>query len=369
MELSLKKQSLNRCLGIIEKALPSHSTIPIIENILMESDGVQLVFTSTNLEVEIKVVIPMESGETGKILLPGKIIDIANHLPGPDVNLAINMESYRVDMSSGAAAYNLFGADPADYPDVPIGAPAEEEKLLKIEQSIFKQFLKKVIFAASSEETRPAFNGVLFSFKENNITLTASDTYRLVVSDLYDHRWSFNDQKFLIPAKSLRELLKILDEETGEMAIYPYHKKVVFATQNEYFAARVLEEKYPDVSGVITNTYKTRVTVERKTLEQTVARAALLAEGVNQAVQFLVANGELVIKVFSQVGRMVEPVKVMQEGEEIDIYINSRFVLDILKVLDQDQVIIDFNGKNGPVLFRIINDDNYLYLVLPIKME
>ncbi len=366
MLISLKKEELNRCLDTVEKALPIRSTIPVIENILLETNGTELTFTSTNLELDIRVKIPYGGGSIGKILLPSKIVDIVRYLPAVDLEMNINWENFRIDLTSGQAKYNLFGADPVDYPMVL--SDKSGNKVFTLEQSLLKNVLKSVVFAASTDESRPAFNGVLFHFKNNGLTLNASDTYRLVVKDVVNENWLSEEQRYLIPAKALRELLKIIDED-GQVTIFPQQKQVVFNLGNVYFATRVLEEKYPDVSGVIPIEYKTRIFIERKLLEDTVGRAALLAEGLNQAVHFLVQDNCLEVKVSSQVGRMEEVLQSKQEGEAVDIFVNSRFVIDILKVIESKEVMIDFHGKTGPLVFRIPGDERYLYLVLPIKME
>ncbi|MEW5783624.1 MAG: DNA polymerase III subunit beta [Bacillota bacterium] len=361
-----QKSEINRCLDIVEKALPVRSTIPVTNNILLESTGDSLIFTTTNLELEIKVKIYYEGGEQGKILLPPKVVDIVRHLPSPEVDIKLNWETFRIDLESGAARFNLYGSDPTDYPKVDEINP--RAGALLIEPSHLKELLKEVVFAASTDESRPAFNGVLFQFKEKGVELTASDTYRLVVKEVSSEDWSLEEQRYLIPAKSLRELLKILDENNEQISIFPHQDQVVFHLGKVYFATRVLNEKYPNVSGVIPEHYQTRLIVERKTLEETVSRAALLAEGINQVVQFAVSDSHIDVKVSSQLGRMEEAIPVRKEGESIDIYVNSRFILDILKVVEAKEIIIDFHGTNGPIIFRLVDDLCYLYLVLPIKM-
>ena len=366
MLISLKKEELNRCLDIVEKALPTRSTMQSIENILLEYDGNELVFTATNLELDIRVKIPYSGGAVGKILLPSKIVDIVRYLPSSDLEIDINWGNLRIDLTSGQAKYNLFGANPEDYPLVQ--AKTAGNKVLTLDQSLLKSIIKSVVFAASTDESRPAFNGILFHFKNSGLTLNASDTYRLVVKEMLNENWLFEEQRYLIPAKALRELLKIINEE-GQVSIYPQQKQVLFHFGDVYFATRVLEEKYPDVSGVIPMEYKTRVTTERKLLEDTVGRAALLAEGLNQAVHFSIQENRLEVKVSSPVGRMEEALQSQQEGEAVEVFVNSRFVMDILKVMEKKEVVLDFHGKNGPLGFRMPGDTGYLYLVLPIKME
>ncbi len=366
MQVTTNSGVLYNCLDIVEKALPVRSTVPMINNILLEVQPEALVFSSTNLEMAIKVSVDYTSTETGKILLPPKIVDILRYFPVSEVNLNINWDNYRIDISGGSAHFNLNGADAHDYPTAAFGQP-DQENSFTIKQQQFKQILRSVIFAASAEESRPAFNGILFAFDGPKLTLTASDTYRLVVKEIYDEAWSFEERKLLVPARVMRDFLRIIEGTEKEVLIGFDSKTIAFNFDSINFTSRLLEEKYPDVSGVIPGSYKTRIKIDRKMLEEVISRAALLAEGKNQAVNLVLNNNHLEAKVAGQEGSMEELMPVEQDGEDIDLHVNTRFVLDILKILEEKTVLIDFHGNDGPIIFRLVDDQSYLYLVLPIK--
>ncbi len=366
MEIKTNSGQLYSCLEIAEKALPVRSSIPTINSILFTVDENSLTFSSTNLEMSIRVSMSYQGSETGTILLPPKIVDIMRYFPVPEVTMNINWDNFRIDISGGSAHFNLNGADAQDYPAAPFTYP-DPDNGFKTEQKKFKQLLRSVIFAASAEETRPAFNGILFSFDENKLTLTASDTYRLVIKEAADEGWSFEGRKCLVPARVMREFLRIIGDSDQEVSIGFDNKSIVFKFYNINFISRLLEEKYPDVSGVIPGAYKTRIKINCKILEETISRAALLAEGKNQAVNLILNNNRLEAKVSGQEGSMEEMMPVEQEGEDINLHVNTRFVLDILKILEDQEVLIDFHGNDGPIIFRLLDDHSYLYLVLPIK--
>ncbi len=366
MLINMPKDVLSNYLDTVEKALPTRSAVSNICNILMVIDGNNLSFTATNLELDIKVIHPYASEEQGEILLPPKIVEIVRYLPEAEISLNVNWENYRVDVTCGTAKYVLYGADPCDFPLIETAASVENK--LVLEQNYLKHVLREVVFAASTDESRPAFNGVLFQFKESTVVLNSSDTYRLVVKEMASERL-FNEGRYLIPAKALRELLKILNG-AAEVSIFPHKNQIVFNLGEVYFATRVLEEKYPDVSGVIPLKCRTKIILLRKSLEETIGRASLLSEGINQAVQLVIGDeDELEVKVSSQVGRMEERFSVSKEGEKVEVLVNSKFVMDFLKVVDSKEIIIEFYGKNGPLLFKVPGEDDYLYLVLPIKTE
>lgn len=366
MQLTTSSSQLYDCLEIAEKALPVRSTVPMINSILFEVDEKALILSSTNLEMAIRVKMEYQGSERGKILLPPKIVDIMRYFPVSEVNININLDNYRIDISGGSAHFNLNGADAQDYPTAAFG-PITPEASFQFKQDRFKKNLRSVIFAASAEETRPAFNGILFSFDDQKIKLTASDTYRLVIKEIQNQSWSFESRKCLVPARVMREFLRIIEESDRELSIGFDTKTMAFNFDSINFTSRLLEEKYPDVSGVIPVSYKSRIVIDRRMFEEVVSRAALLAEGKNQAVNLVLNNNQLEAKVSGQEGSMEELMPVEQDGEDINLHVNTRFILDILKILEEKRIIIDFHGNDGPLVFRLVDDQSYLYLVLPIK--
>lgn len=367
MKISAETSELFTALEIAEKALPLRATVPIISNIFLEIRPGELIFTATDHEIFIKTGFKHETEQTVKVLLPPKIIDIIRHLPEERTEIEINTDNYRLDLRSGPAHFNLYGSAGDDFPASVFLEGEEDLKTASIELQKLKKILREVIFAASVEETRPAFNGVLFAFSKNELALTASDTYRLVVNTVKDETWSFADRKCLVPAKALRELLKIMGDGQTEAEIGFKDTYFSISYDNVFFASRLLGEKYPDVSGVIPENYLTNVSVDRKSLESAVSRASLLAEGKNQAVNIAFKEDMFKVKVSGQEGSMEEVVEAECKGEEVDLFVNSRFVLDILKIMDSEKVIIDFHGDRGPIIFRLPATGDYLYLVLPIK--
>lgn len=366
MHLSLNTEELFNCLEVVEKALPVRTTVPLLGNIFCEINEDNITFSTTNHEIFIRAKMDHQGTETGKILLPPKFVEIIRYFPTKEVEIDIDWEKYRIDLRGGAANFHLYGADPEEYPTF-AGDISSDNREFDIDKNNFKKYLKSVVFAASNEETRPAFNGVLFSMNNNTLTLTASDTYRLVIKKVTEERWSFSEKAALVPAKAIRELLRIIGESSGGLQVYHHTNLLSFHFDNILFSTRLLEEKYPDVRGVIPSQYISRVNVERKVMEDTVSRAALLAEGKNQAVNLSVSGSSLEIRVTSQEGSMEEVLPAENEGEDLSLFVNTRFILDILKILSDTKIIIDFHGEGGPLIFRVPGDSGFLYLVLPIK--
>jgi DNA polymerase III subunit beta len=366
MEILTDSQSLRNCLEIVEKVLPTRSTMPVINNIYFEIKPDKLTLSATNLEMFISVSMPHNGKDSGVILLPPKIVDIMRYFPTPEVKISVDWENYRMEIIGGSARFHLFGADASDFPSTFENLEKEDNKII-IDQKLLRKVLKMVIFSASTEESRPAFNGVLINYDQNLLTLTASDTYRLAVKTIKNDLWKSEHHSILVPARSLREFLRISDDSEDPVTV-SLNKKI-FSVQfgSILFSTRVLEEKYPDVSGVIPLKYRTRIEVNRKHLEESVTRANLLAEGKNQAVNISITDTEFEIKGSGQEGSMEESITVEKDGEDLNLFVNSRYILDLIKVLEEEIIVIDFHGDGGPLVFRLPDDQDYLYLALPIK--
>ncbi len=366
MQIKIDSAEFKNCLEHVEKILPTRSTMPVINNIYFDISPGSLIIAATNLEMYIRVSMSYNGDESGKILLPPKIVDIMRYFPTPEVTINVNWDNKRIEFLGGQAQFHLFGSDPEDFP-TSFGQENGSGQAIAIELGLLKKMLRMVVFAASTEETRPAFNGMLISLEGGTLTFTASDTYRLAVKKTVNKQWDGQEFRLLVPARTLREFLRIANDSQLPVEL-TFNKSILsFEFGNIYFATRLLEEKYPDVSGVIPKEYKTRIIVDRKLLEETVARANLLAEGKNQAVHFAIRAEELEIKASGQEGRMEEILPVEREGDLLELFVNSRYILDLIKQLDEEKVSIDFHGDGGPLIFRMPGRQDYLYLALPIK--
>lgn len=361
-----KKEELLACLGVIEKALPVRSPVPVINNIYFHCQEEEVLFSATNLEMEITCTLPHHSQHNFKLLLPPRIVDIIRYLPDQNVEISCDLERHAIDISSGPTSYCLYGADPAEYP-VSTHIPTEHT-YASINQDLLKQALRQVVFASSNEEGRPVFTGLLFSFEQQGITITASDTYRVAMAKVPAPSNLATPQQLLIPSKSIRELIKILNDEDQPVTIGLHKNQVVFDFQRINVVTKVLDERFPDITGVIPTGFRTRLELPRRPLEETVTRASLLAEGVNKAVCLSLSGSSLQVTASSQAGKMEEGLAVKLEGEEFEVFLNSRFLLEMIKSVDYEMFSAEFNGQSGPVIFRPAEENHYLYLVLPIKM-
>ncbi len=363
MKIKINKADLGLCLNTIKCAL-GRGAVSVLDNIYFKSGNNHLLFSANNLEMEIQSTVAYGC-EDGEMLLPPKIVDMVNSMPDGDITLDIDMGTQKIRLTGGQADFTLYAAGTAGYP--PPTKPEEEQQTLTLEQGALKRALQQVVFAASTDIGRPAFNGVLFLFDGNRLDLVASDTHRIAMKTI-EASQKVGKEKLLVPVKALRELVRVLGV-TGDVLLTFPTGQMMFQFGNTVFAARLLQEKYPDIGTIFPADWKTKLRVKRKLLEDAVDRARLLAVGKNQAISLAVGESGLIVRCSSDLGQMEEQLSADKQGEDVSLYLNSRYVLDGLKAIGSDDVSVELNGPTGPVVMRPLNDDNYVYLLLPIRME
>lgn len=371
MLIKEKKELLFKQLDIVEKGLPGKTTMSILNNILLECHESQITFISSNLEIGIKSTFYTQ-GSTGElsILIPSKIIDIVKSLPDDqEVEIEIDPDSSNITIKGGSSLFNLQGINTGEYPSFLENIPEGDPLILK--ESVLKDIIRKTVFGVSHDESRPAFTGVLFSIDEEKklLTVTSSDTYRLMFKSESIFPWGYGSGNYLVPAKALRELMKILEEDE-DVKIFPAGNHLVFLFKNIFFFSRLLEERFPDVTGVIPETMNIKLMVDRKELEGALNRASLVVEGNLPGVKISVKENFMEVSSGSEIGKMQEQVKIVnKEGTNLDIYLNIKFLSDVFKIIDTKNIIIEFIASEAPCIIRPEGDEKYLYLVLPIKMH
>ena len=380
MIISGEQDKLNKCLSVVEKGLPAKTTLPILNGILLEAGEGYLRFSSSNLELtihgeerEINVL------ETGSIVLPGKLADIVRQLSNSDVKISANNENLRAEIRSGKAVFNLYGMDAAEFPN--FTTQEEWGKWSGIEFSAIelREMLKKIIFAISHDEGRPLFRAVMLHFdKDGNLTAIATDTYRLArLQRINKGKNNFEPFVLLVPGRILNEIIKIIDSTKDEIVkCFFKEKEIIFSYGKFTLSSRLLDGKFPEISGVFPAGYKTRITVDKGQFERLLHRAVLLAHGQNQMIMLQINENLLKVRASSDTGNMDEELVLEHKtGDDLeDILLNARFLLDPLRVIEDDNVVMEFNGPLGPCIFYCETEKEgvkeiYQYLVLPIKTE
>ena len=367
MRLNLPKTLLAENLLITAKAAPAKSMISVLEGILFQCDGETMTLTATNLELGIRTTFPAPNQEKGKVVLPAKSVEIIRKLPGETVQFTMNSENFLTEIKSGQSEFQLYGLSADEYPDFPELSHESAQFVFKMKSGELRRALRQTLFAASHDEGKQAFTGLLFTINENTLTLSSSDTFRLATTGCRIQNQG-NSGNFLVPAKNLQEVIRILtdDEETVQLMVTK--NQLLLSCKNIKISSRLLDENFPNIERVIPREFCGQATVAVGAFLQAVERASLLSEGINHVVRLSIGEGGLVIRASSKHGKTQEQIPVELTGEGLEVSLNSRFILDMLKVTEGNQCIIEMTSSNKPCILRDSLYNEYLYLVLPIKI-
>lgn len=367
MQLTLPQKTLAQQLQIVTRALPLRSTVSAVEGVLFSSDGQTLSLTATNLEMGIRTQINVNSQKKGQVVLPGKIMEIVRRLPGDSVSISVNPENFLTTILSGQAEFQVYGLNAADYPELPAFLPEQAKLSFSVKTADLRRALRQTLFAVSTDESKPAFTGVLFTLQNNSLRLVASDTFRLAATYCQLEEMSTAGE-FLVPAKSLQEVLRILtdDETIVQAAVIGNQLFLQYEAIN--FSTRLLDENFPNVERVIPQEFCGEATLETENFLHTIERAALLSAEDNNIVHLSIGSGSMVVRASSKLGKIQESIPLELEGEGVEIALNARFLLDMLRITEGHQCFLQITGPNKPCILKDSLDTDYLYLVLPIKL-
>ncbi|WP_069651074.1 DNA polymerase III subunit beta [Caloranaerobacter ferrireducens] len=365
MKIKVTQKELNKCINIVQKAITSKTTLPILNGILLEAEENTLKLTGTDLEIGIESKINCEVIEEGSIVIASRLFgDIIRKLPSLDVEIETD-ENNNVHITCGNSKFNIIGQPSIEYPQLPV---VDDDISLNIPKDLLKSMIKQTIFAAAQDEIKPILTGALLEVNNKRAALVALDGYRLAVKEISVS--SDNNIKVVIPSKTLNEVSRILDDDDSDVKIMFTSSHVLFDFGETVIISRLLEGEFINYRDIIRNEYKSRVKVNTRTVQESIERASLLArEGKNNLVKFTISDEKMIISSNSEIGNVHEELPIELEGNDIKIAFNSKYMLDALRVIDSEEIIMDFESNVKPCIMRPYGDNSYTYLVLPVRLN
>ena len=363
MKFEINQRDLLKHINIAQKAISSRTTIQILEGILFEVKDNYLILTSTDLEISIKTKLNCLVEKEGKIVINSSMIgNIVRRLP--DAPIVFNVTGDNIQIKCANSEFNLIGQDFSDYPPLP---KYTESKSIELNSGLLKDSIRKTIFATSLDETRPALTGVLVELSNNEINFVALDGFRIALN-----RYKLNikeEIKEIIPSRTLNELQKILNEDEN-INIEFIDNNIIFNLGDTIVYSRLLDGKFINYKDIITKDYSSKVQINKKDFQDSLERASLLArEEKANLVKISINSNNLNIKSNSEYGNVNENIFCNNEGDDLEIAFNAKYLLDGLKVIDSEECGLLFTGSLNPCIIHPIDDNvDYTYLVLPVRL-
>ena len=375
MKININRQyfieQLNHCL----KAISPRTTLPILNGIKIDVKDDHMILTGSDSEISIEITIPVEVDneevleihEAGAVVLSGRFfVDIIKKLSGDFVQLETN-DAFQTKITASKSEFNLSGNNPDQYPLLP---DVSDEESLVISASVLKNVINQTNFAVSLSETRPVLTGVHWQFDNDEITFTATDSHRLALRRLTGEQFNNDNSDAIIPGKSLTELNKIINDTDEEVELHLSQNQVLFSYGNMRFISRLLEGNYPDTSRLFPENFETKVTVNNAEFYHAIDRVSLLArEGGNNVIRMSVNTDSVELSSNSpEVGTVNEDINTENiEGEGLKISFNSKYMMDALKAINNEDVTIEFYGTMRPFTLKSSESEEVVQLILPIR--
>lgn len=368
MKFTCNQQTLSKALNIVSKAVTSRTTIPILKGILLEaSSNGTLTLSASDLDLSIEKRIDTAVAEPGSVVVSAKLFsDIIRKLPNEEIEIE-EQESNNIIIKCKGSEFVIVGQPADEFPNI---VDVNEDEKLYIEKNILKDMIKKTSFSASIDESKGIIVGVLIEMEENSLNMVALDGFRMAV--VKETMRNEVQRKIIISARILNEINKIISdiEDSKEVYMILDEKKAVFLVEETKVVLRLLEGDFIKYNDIIPKEFKSRVKVSRSDLLNSIERASLLArEGKNNLIKLSIVENNMVITSRSEEGNVKEELLIDKEGTDLDIGFNSKYILDVLKVLDDEEISIEFNTSISPCLIKPVEGDEYVYLILPVRIS
>lgn len=366
MKLRCDKDALSQALAALVRIVPARTTLPILSGCLIFSDGEQLVLQSTDLEVSLTLRIPASVEEEGSaVVMARHLSDLVRRLPAGELELLSDEATQQLKITSSNTSSLLNTWPAGDYPPV---QQQPSENSFRIDGARWQRAVRKVLIAAASQEVRPNLAGVYLRLSENSLCLAATDSYRLSVVT-FPYQDGLAETHLFIPASSLGEVLRLV-REGQDLEIFWDESLVSFQSEQFILTTRLINARFPDFEKVIPKSSLLELRISRESLEHCLDRASLfVAPNEHYAISDLRVEGKR-LKVSAeaaQMGSFDEDLALEEDSPgECQASFNTRFLLDPLRVMDQEVITLCLNGTNGPALYREEGEELFLHLVLPV---
>lgn len=375
MKFIIVRDRLLDALNHVMKAVSGKTTIPILTGIKIDvtKDGVTL--TGSDTDITIQTFIPAEEDakqnvtivESGSIVLQARMFnEIVRKLPTNEVEIQVTNE-VQTHIRSGKSIFHLIASDANEYPLLP---NINQDASFPMPADLLKSMIRETVFAVAVTESRPVLTGVNWIIKDRSLICVATDSHRLARRKAKMEQVQ-EDYDVVIPGKSLNELNKILENTNTPVEIVITEQQVLFKTDNVLFFSRLLEGNYPDTDRLIPNEFQTTMKINGKELLQAIDRASLLARGNSHNVVRLETLSEESIEISSnspEIGKVQEEISLdLCEGEQLKISFSAKYMMEALKAIGEDHVIVQFTGAMRPFILRSLEDDTILQLIVPIR--
>lgn len=366
MKLICSKSDLLRAVNIVLKAVPSRTTMSILECILIQTSSNMIKLTGNDTELGIETIVKGEILEEGKIALNARIFsDIIRKLPDNDVTIESN-ENFNTTIICEKAKFTIAGKSGDDFSNLPY---IEKNNFISLSQFTLKEVIQQTIFSISDNESNKLMTGELIEVMENEMKVVSLDGHRISIRKI-ELKENYEPVKAVVPGKTLSEISKILTGGTeDEVHIFFTDNHILFEFDNTIVVSRLIEGEYFKINQMLSSDYETKISINKREMLDCIDRATLLVkEGDKKPIIINIKDGVMELKINSVVGSMDETVDIVKEGKDIMIGFNPKFLIDALRVIEDEKINVYLVNPKAPCFIRD-EKESYIYLILPVNFN
>lgn len=366
MKISCTKTDLLNSVNIVLKAVPPKSTMPILECIIIEAKSGRIKFIANDMELGIETLVKGDIVEEGDIAINAKVFsEIIRKLPDSIVKIKTD-EDYKAQITCEKAKFNISGKMSEEFPFLP---QIEKQKPLIMSQFTLKEVIRQTVFSISDNEANKIMTGELFEINQDMFKIVSLDGHRISIRNI-KLKEEYGSVKVIVPGKTLVEISKIL---TGGMddhvMIYFTDKHILFEFDDTLVLSRLIEGEYFRIEQMLSNDYETKVSVNKKIFFECIDRATLLIkESEKKPIIIHIQDENMELKINTSIGSMDEEVDMTKEGKDIMIGFNPKFLMDALRVIDDEIIDIYLFNPKAPCFIKD-KEESYIYLILPVNFN
>ena len=372
MKIEILKENLKNGLSIVEKIVGKNLSLPILDNVLMDTEDNYLSLSSTDLETAIKIWILTKIVKKGKVVVPAKLLSsFISLLPNEKITLEEKKQGLYIECKN--FKNQVQGFNPEEFPLIP-----EFKNLdgIEVDNIKFCQGVSQIVDIAAPSQSRPEISGVYFVFSKNLIKIVATDSFRLAEKSITLDGQVEKETSFILPQKPARELINVLGEKEGKIKIYFSPNQIMFELPMKdsprpqaQIISRLIEGEYPNYEEIIPKKFKTHVIIKRDEFLNQVKAASLFSGKTSEVkVKINVQSGEVEISAQDpDIGESQSSISAKIDGEPIEASFNYKFLIDGLMNIKSSEVIFDLSKEEGPCILKPVGDISYIYVVMPIK--
>lgn len=365
MKFTVEKRLLNEAVTNLQRAVSSKTSIPALEGILIRNEENRLILTAYDLEIGMQTELPAIISAPGAIILTAKLFaEIVRRSPDEDITIDVD-DRNTATITSGVSCFTIIGMDSAEFPELPKITDADT---IKMPQELLKSMIRQTLFAVADSTAKPIHQGSLFKIENGNLDVVSVDGYRLALRrEAINYA---NNTEFVVPGKTLSEVLKLLKDSEGEVEICPSRRHILFRIDNYTVISALLEGEFLDYKSALPKDKKTEVTVSTRTMIESVERVSLLiTDRLKSPVRCVI--GEDTVKLFctTTMGRATDQISAEISGDQLEIGFNNKYLLDALRAAETDEVRLQLGGPISPMLVLPKEGDAFSFLVLPVRLR